>query len=145
MEKSGINDFISKNMFLIIIIIVFIIAMLCIFFANSNQNNALIIKREPFNSDKQYKIILYYTTWCGYSIKILPEWEKFMEHIKKNNINNLIVEKIDCDKNKSETGHISGYPTIIFYDDEGNHITMNDPKYSRTKEGLSQFVNDNMK
>lgn len=152
MENSSLNEIINKNLCLIVIIIVIIVLIVYCLFSSFNQNNApIIINRESFNETnnkkcKLYKLVFYYTDWCGYCQKFKPEWEKFVQHVSDENINNLVLEKIDCDKQKNQCKNITGFPTIILYDDKENEINMNsNPNYTRTKEGLINFVNDNMK
>lgn len=147
MEKSGFNEIMNKNFFLIVIIIILIVILIYCFFIGFNQNNALIIAKEPFNSTqnnncKLYKIVLHYAHWCGYCKKLLPEWEKFVQYVSDQNVKNLIIEKIDCDKNKQQCSQIPGYPTIILYDENGNQKIMNGD-YERNLQGLLKFVNDN--
>lgn len=144
MPTLNIQDSDKKYYILIVIIIVIVvIAFLYWFFTNMNQNNAP--NSESFgslhaNNSKKYKIILYYTNWCGYSKIFLPEWEKLEKYASEQNINNLTIEKLDCDKEGNKCKNINGYPTVIIYDDMGGSKTMDN--YPRTLNGIIKFISD---
>lgn len=104
-------------------------------FAGSNSNS------------NQPKLTLYYTEWCGYSQAILPEWQKLIDNIKSKNIfKNVVLEKIDCDKNKDQMcGKIPGFPTIVL-DVNGDKkmfaTKSNGAHYARTADGIMEFLVD---
>jgi thiol-disulfide isomerase/thioredoxin len=89
-------------------------------FSNSENKNSNLIKVYNFN-----------TSWCGYSVRFQPEWEKFENEIKL--INNLSIQAIDikCDninnKQMCNDYEIPGFPTIIIEKD-GKKINYNGPR-----------------
>ena len=143
MDSSNFLKENNKIWILIVVIVLFIIVFIYFYNTNFNQNNTNnTINTENFASSQKPKISLYYTKWCGYSKQILPEWDKFVDHLNSNNLNDtMIVEKIDCEKDKEKCKKINGYPTIILEKKNGQQMTMtNQP---RTKEGLIKFIQEN--
>lgn len=75
---------------------------------------------------KNYKnkkvLIKFYTTWCRYCKEAIPEYENLAEEYKNNN--NVIIAKIDGDKNEELINtlnnllygpKIRGFPTILLF------------------------------
>lgn len=143
-DRFDFQEFANKNMILIILIVIFII--ICIYWLFTLQNSKTInvfVEKENFNNPNSevvngnYKIVLYFTNWCGYSKMFLPEWDKFAEYVNSNN-NYITIEKIDCEKNQNMCSKVNGFPTVILYDPKGNQYNMD--KFPRTKQGLIDFV-----
>lgn len=102
-------------------------------FTNQSLNN---------DNDKVINIKYFYTEWCPYCKKALPEWKKFESYInsQKSNLDYTInLEKINCDelKNIADKYKITGYPTVkLIYKGK---IYDFDAKV--TKENLIEFFN----
>jgi thiol-disulfide isomerase/thioredoxin len=98
-------------------------------FADSNSTN-----------NKKHKITLYYTSWCGYSKQLLPEWYKFKDHVT-NNMSDIEVIDIECEQNKDDMmcKSVPGYPTVIMTLANGKQVNF-DGKYERTFDGLMKFA-----
>tara|TARA_A100001015_G_scaffold244245_1_gene279605 strand:+ start:1050 stop:1526 length:477 start_codon:yes stop_codon:yes gene_type:complete len=82
---------------------------------NKHLSNREFIKKNKNNND--VIIYFFFTEWCPYCKKALPEWEKFTDYV--NNINesndyNVKLINIDCDKDKktADKYKIEGYPSI---------------------------------
>jgi thiol-disulfide isomerase/thioredoxin len=92
---------------------------------------------EPETCDVYY----FYTTWCPYCIKALPEWTKFKNywHNKKKDGHILLFSAVDCDKNESLAAkyEVEKYPCIKLIKD-GN---VYDYDAKPTLENLNQFLN----
>lgn len=104
----------------------------------SNETSNEVVKS---NGDKG-EIALYYASWCGWSQKILPEWEKF-EQAAKENLPGLRVTRVQCEGDneaKCMQQGIEGYPTIIFYTKDGNKVTFED---DRNSDKLFEFAKQN--
>lgn len=73
-----------------------------------------ILKKSSSQNDTIGMVTLHYTDWCGFSLQMLPEWEKFEEYCNIN-LKILRVEKINygLDKKPPVSLDIIGYPTII--------------------------------
>lgn len=73
-------------------------------------------------------LYFFYTNWCGFSQKAMPEWEKLEEKLKresyfgKTHVNAIAV---DCEEDRAKCTlyDIQGYPTVIL----------------ETKSGLTEF------
>lgn len=89
-------------------------------FSNSANKNSNLIKVYNFN-----------TSWCGYSVRFQPEWEKFQREIES--IDNLNIEGFDikCDntnnKQMCDDYEIPGFPSVIIEKD-GEKINYNGPR-----------------
>jgi len=79
-------------------------------------------------SKSQNTYTLYYAEWCGYSKKILPEWEKVAS--RKSNFKK--VEEKDLSEKLS--GEIDGFP--IMYINDGTEKVMG---YDRISEFLTNL------
>jgi thiol-disulfide isomerase/thioredoxin len=89
-------------------------------FSNSENKTSNLIKVYNFN-----------TSWCGYSVRFQPEWEKFQKEIES--IDNLNIEGYDikCDntnnKQMCDDYDIPGFPTVIIEKDN-KKINYNGPR-----------------
>ncbi len=90
---------------------------------------------------KTCDIYYFYTTWCPYCIKALPEWNKFKNywHHKKKGGHILLLADIDCDKNESLAAKydVEKYPCIKLVKDGKVY----DYDAKPTLENLNQFLN----
>lgn len=97
-------------------------------------------KYETFNSDCDGQIVNFYTTWCGYSQRFLPEWKKFKTLAKKK-YPNLKVVDIVCegdDQKHCAAAKVTGFPTVIYYVN-GKKVLFN---RERTSENLLEFIEE---
>lgn len=85
----------------------------------------------------QPKLTLYYTNWCGYSLRFLPIWEEFVSKTKTG----IQTEKIDCEQQNEKCSNfdISGFPSVILHKPNGERVKF---AGSRTVEGLENFVKE---
>ena len=98
-----------KNIYLwiIIVIIGFIL-----------YNNTYQIT-EKFNENEKViiKVFNFNTSWCGWSKKLQPEWDKFRQLIIDNNLNHIEVYDIKCDNDSNsqlcKEYDVRGYPYIV--------------------------------
>jgi len=73
---------------------------------------------------KNYEVILYHASWCGYSREFRPTWDKFVEYAKRN-LQVVKTKDIICESDNEkicESRHIRGYPTIILYTLKKNYV-----------------------
>lgn len=89
--------------------------------SNSAQNN--------------YKLVLYYTNWCGWSQKFLPTWDELKKQVK-----NVDFVDIDCENNKDQCQNIPGFPYLVLENVSSNKIQY---KGDRTIEDLKKFLEKN--
>lgn len=83
-------------------------------------------------SAKSKTLVVYYTTWCGYSKRFLQQLKSDLEH-KLNKIG-VTVELVDCQEPEKCIG-IKGYPTLILYTNKGKTVYQGD----RSEENLIAF------
>jgi thioredoxin-like negative regulator of GroEL len=89
-----------------------------------------------------HTLILYYTTWCGWSKKFLSTvWEP-LEKIK-GNFKNLEIQKIDCDEDKGTCSiqNIKGFPTVKLHKANGTII---DYPGDHSLKVLTDFLTENL-
>lgn len=124
---------------------------------NSNKNNKLAINypyppstwipeskfSKGFLPQNQTKIVLYYTNWCGYSLKFLPVWKEWTKVTKTG----IKTEAIDCEQNRAKCAEfdIKGFPEVILHIAKKDHTGIN-IKFTgdRTVESLENFVKQNL-
>lgn len=97
------------------------------------------IKKEKFvNSENKMsnliKVYNFNTSWCGYSVRFQPEWDKFQKEIKsRNELANIQAYDIKCDNASNKqmciNYEIPGFPTIIIEKDN-KKIDYNGPRTS---------------
>jgi len=85
---------------------------------NAGKTTANARVNEGFREEDKPCATLYYTSWCGFSQKFLPEWEKFEKRINSDPKmkSKLKLKKIQCDggnENMCNEQGITGYPTVI--------------------------------
>jgi hypothetical protein len=121
-------------------IILAIIAVSYYVFMNNNKEN--------FTSDRKIKVYNFNTTWCGWSKKFQPEWNKFSEKIKTlDNKDEYDVKDIKCDdiendaqlKALTKKYKVQGYPHIVIENTDGNMMPY---KGERIAEELYNTVKD---
>jgi thiol-disulfide isomerase/thioredoxin len=89
------------------------------------------------NTTNKTKIYNFNTSWCGYSVRFQPIWDKFMKENTNTNIN-IIDVKCDDKKNSDlcKKYDVPGYPTVVKDGPNGVEIY----EGSRTIEGLKEFA-----
>jgi hypothetical protein len=93
------------------------------------------------------KMYNFNTSWCGWSTKFQPEWDKFMANVNSDNSLNGVVEvkdvKCDNDDNKQLAidNNVQGYPTVVIINKGvSSHYTG-----PRTVEGLKEALRNMLK
>lgn len=77
-----------------------------------NNQNTLT---EKFASDAKITIYNFNTSWCGWSKRFQPEWDKFTNLCKDMHNVEAIDVKCDNDENNGLCANfqVPGYPTVI--------------------------------
>ncbi len=70
------------------------------------------------------RIYFFYTEWCGFSQKAMPEWAKVEETLNKGGYfgkTHVTPVKVDADKDKAlaTTYDIQAYPTVLLETRDG--------------------------
>jgi thiol-disulfide isomerase/thioredoxin len=64
----------------------------------------------------QANLYFFYTDWCGWSQKAMPEWEKVKTQLSGQKVGSYQIKTIevnaDKDRKTTETYEVTGYPTI---------------------------------
>jgi endoplasmic reticulum resident protein 44 len=105
-----------------------------------NQTNTGAEDSDDESDTQVCEVLFFYTTWCPYCKKAMPEWEKFKEQWngKTKNGYSIVMKEIDCDTNDTTAAkyEVVGYPTIKLIKD--NKITDYDAKPNL--DTLNQFL-----
>ena len=119
---------------------IIIITLICVFllfsfiseetFTNSENKNSNLVKVYNFN-----------TSWCGYSVRFQPEWDKFQKEVtSRNDLLNINAYDIKCDiddnKQMCIDYEITGFPSIII-EINGKKINYNG---ERTSDALIETI-----
>jgi thiol-disulfide isomerase/thioredoxin len=97
--------------------------------------------KERFDdNDSGLKVYNFNTSWCGYSVRFQPIWDKFSSANKSDAIT-IVDVKCDDEKNeklcKSAKYGVQGFPTVLA---EKNGKVQH-YEVQRTQEGLEAWVN----
>lgn len=132
------------KLWLIIIIIIIICYLIYIksFIKKENKNNK-IDSGEKFTDvvKNKIKIFNFNTSWCGWSRRFQPEWNKFVEQIKTDpKLSHVEALDIKCDDEKNNDicnkYQVPGYPYVVI------EINGKQQQYNgeRTASGLIKFI-----
>lgn len=91
------------------------------------------------------RLYFFYTDWCGYSKKAMPEWDKVEADLKTSPIfGKTTVEpmKIDADKDRKTASlyEVAGYPTIKLETSSGIY----DLDRSVTHDNVMNFLRETL-
>ena len=91
------------------------------------------------------RLYFFYTDWCGFSQKAMPEWEKLEAALKETpyfGTTEVTAVRVDGDKDKATSliYEVSGYPTIKL---ETSSI-LRDYEGKRTSDALVQFLRETL-
>lgn len=95
--------------------------------------------------DNEATLYFFYTNWCGWSKKAMPEWQKFEATLRKNSTfgtTKVTAERIDAeeDSKRATLYEVQGYPTILLETRQG--ITRYDKR--PTEANLVEFLRDTL-
>jgi len=104
-----------------LVLVVFLITT----FSSSGAKSAPTIS-EPFEGksdtkaakDGKVKVYNFNTSWCGWSVRFQPEWQKFEEEIKsKGDLSHVQAQDVKCDNPENDflckEFEVAGFPTVI--------------------------------
>ena len=148
MLKDFLKDKNCKLFIFALTIIVFIILYLVII------NYFLPKKYESFNNNQELEdltchinksensdieVINIYANWCGWSQKLLPEWEKLEKHFRENK--NISIRKVEENEDPEliEKLKIEGFPTIFKL--QNNKISEFPHNKKKTVENIIKWIN----
>lgn len=100
--------------------------------------------RQPV-AENTATLYFFYTNWCGFCKKAMPEWEKLELELRKNPVVGKIKVKpvrVDAEANQTlaEEFGINGYPMVRL--ETVNGIRVYDKQI--TSAGLMQFLQTNL-
>jgi len=132
--SSNTGKYIVQNKTSIIIVLAIVSLFLSIsYFVYVNNiipliNRDYVANQEFITSSTNKKdvvIYFFYTEWCPYCKKALPEWNNFktfVESSPKYDLSyNIIFREVDCEKTSglADRYKVEGYPTIkLLYNDD---------------------------
>ena len=142
---SNVVSFVKQNVYYFTVgVVAFAVLLVGGYFAQKYFKNKFAKKNEEEEDDdgeKTCEILFFYTTWCPYCKKAMPEWQKFAKHWngQKKNGYTIITTEVDCDQNEAVANKfdVNGYPTIKCV--MNDKVTDFDAK--PTAEALTQFLN----
>jgi thiol-disulfide isomerase/thioredoxin len=124
----------SNWMFLASFIVIVVIVIL---FGIGVIPNPLKRKNVDNFSNSKVKVFNFNTSWCGWSKRFQPEWDKFSKAVKDTNITAIDVK---CDDDKNEElclkYKVDGFPTVLIEVD-GKVIPY---KKERKSDTLIEFI-----
>ncbi len=84
-------------------------------------------------------LYFFYTNWCGFSQKAMPEWTKIEESLSKTRVHAISVD-CESDRTKCALYDIQGYPTVLLETRAGIH------EYTKrvTHSGVMSFLRETL-
>lgn len=119
-----------------------------------NQSNYIVeLTEKNFNNRqpilKNYKdklvLIKFYTNWCGYCVRSIPDYEELSRKYK--NDKKVVIAQMDAEKNSDLIQHlnkfnnwpgVNGYPTILLFK---NNLYLAQYKGDRSVVDYIDFLN----
>ena len=86
-------------------------------------------------------ILLVHASWCGHCVKFMPVYTEIAQNFKQkgDRFNVVAIESEELkDKNINLKLNITGFPTILFFDQKGR--VMNAYKGSRNKDMIMNEI-----
>ena len=92
------------------------------------------IENFEIGNDQEKHCVLFHSKSCGWCKKMMPEWKKFKNEHSKH----LKITEVEASEQPEimEKHNITGFPTIILFDNGTSKIHKGD----RTFDGFKQFV-----
>lgn len=92
--------------------------VICIIVFSCYHTTRSVKINENLTQDEKVKVYNFNTSWCGYSQRFQPEWDKFSERVKSDTkLSHVTALDIKCDddSNKSmcENYQVPGYPFVV--------------------------------
>lgn len=90
------------------------------------------------------RLSFFYTDWCGFSQKAMPEWEKVEKNKSYYGKTHVEYVRVDCEKDKTTCTlyGVNAYPTIILETSEGIREYKGRMSHSGMKEFLSSTLGE---
>lgn len=95
--------------------------------------------------ENEANLYFFYTNWCGFSQKAMPEWAKLDKHIAGSSYfgtTNVKLVEVDCeaDQKMCSLYGIEGYPTVLLETKKG----ITDFSKRVTKDNLLSFLRETL-
>jgi thiol-disulfide isomerase/thioredoxin len=90
-------------------------------------------------------LYFFYTNWCGFSQKAMPEWTKLEEKLKRESYfgkTHVNAVPVDCEEDRARCAlyEIQGYPTIFLETKTGLSEYKGRPTYSNLMTFLRESL-----
>jgi len=134
-----------KNMYKVLILLA-VLGILYFIRQRYLAKEGFVASAEDFEQEisGQKVLVLFHADWCGHCKKFMPQWDKMSKEINDSESDVKLI-KVECGDASNNKKHaeimkkysIKGYPTILFFDESGNH---SEYEGDRSKDGITQFL-----
>ena len=62
---------------------------------------------------KKDVFVMFHAPWCGHCKALAPKWEELANELEE--VENLVIGKMDYTANEVDSVTVNSYPTLIFY------------------------------
>lgn len=95
--------------------------------------------------ENEATLYFFYTNWCGWSKKAMPEWQKLESRLRENNVfgtTKVTPDRVDADEDakRAMLYEVKGFPTILLETSQGIYHYTKRP----TEAGLLEFLRDTL-
>ncbi|XP_054827326.1 protein disulfide-isomerase A5 [Eublepharis macularius] len=94
---------------------------------------------DKFLKEHPSVLVMFYAPWCGHCKKMKPEYEKAAEMLHADSDRASVLAAVDATVNKAvaERFHISGFPTLKYFQDGEEKYTL---PHLRTKSKIIEWL-----
>lgn len=132
--------------------LVVVIALLlcgCVFQVAKKTSSLESFSEASKGADAKVKITNYWASWCGWSNKFKPEWEKFETSCNNDVSKSTFASNYDCGKEddaaaqeKCRASGVPGFPSVQIEYKQGGVVKKIDYQGERTKAEIDKKVDE---
>jgi len=133
-----------------LVIVVALVLCGCVFQVAKKTSSLESFSSEvPQGADAKVKITNYWASWCGWSNKFKPEWEKFEASCNNDVTKSTHAHNYDCGKEDDaeaqaacKASGVPGFPSVQIEYKQGGVVKKEDYEGERTAEALQKKVDE---
>ncbi|CAD8121482.1 unnamed protein product [Paramecium sonneborni] len=93
--------------------------------------------KEQVYDNPNHVFVKFYAPWCGHCKNLAPIYEELASQLDRQDI---VIAEVDFTVDRIEGIQIQGYPTLIFFKNEGGQKKQIEYEGGRSVEGMKDFL-----